>query len=571
MSAREHIVVVTPWYPTVDRPYDGAFVADSVASLRGQGAEVAVVHLVNVATQALSPTSGTDILQVPFGAPGGTSRAEMAHRQAAALRRLPGLFDRSTAVHAHVGIPTGAAVAEVLPPSLRLVVTEHATYLGTELTYPAGRRLYRRVLDRADLVLAVSEGEARRIRAAFPDHRDRVLAAGNPVRLIGSTPVRPAAPLNRWLYVGNLIERKGVHKLLDAFGHWQHERRDATLTLAGSGVDEAALRAHTSRLGLSDHVHFLGAVRPAGLGDVFDGADVLVHLSELETFGMTVAEAALSGLPVVATRSGGPEQVLAHAAEVGAARLVSITASPAEVTAAVRQLEQRDTEDAAAIRAELAAVYGFEGFGRRLLATLRGQRVASDGPRIAIVAGSPIGHERLVRLAAYALARDLQVTAFVTDPAEATRLDPRIDVVDLGSALRWWPHHALDTALLDVLPAATLSALTDTIDHESRWRGRAARVLGRTQARHRRVADALRRRVLHPFAYGFIDPWLSTWLGRERIERGASAAPIAQVIATDLESRTTARLLADQLPSVKVTGVPSLSELDRLAGQVQES
>jgi glycosyltransferase involved in cell wall biosynthesis len=563
MTDRDRIVVVAPWYPVPARPYDGSFVADSVAALRAQGAHVSVVHLVNTATQPL--TRVKDVVQVPFDAPAGTSRAEMSRRQAAALREQPDLFADATAVHAHVGIPTGAAVAEVLPPPLPLVVTEHATYLATELTYPAGRRLYRHVLDRAHRVLAVSEVEARRIRAAFPDRRDRVLAAGNPVRSIGSAPERRSDARDRWLYVGNLIERKGVHQLLAAFARWAADHPTATLTLAGGGADEPALRAQARELGLAERIRFLGPVAPAELGPVLDAADVLVHLSRLETFGMTVVEAAMAGLPVVVTRCGGPEQVLARAAEVGLAQLIPVRASSADVVAAVARISAADADTAAAVRRELEDSYGIERFGARLLATLRGGEERNAGRRVILVAGSPIGHERLVRLSTYALARGLRITAFVTDPAEAVQLDPRIDVVDLGRALRWMPHHVLDAVLLDALPGTILERLATAVDHPSRWRGRTARLLGRTRARHRKVTAALRHRAWHPAVYGFVDPWLSTRIGRDAIERAVAGSDAALVVATDLESRPTARLIADLLPAVRVTGVPSLSELAALA------
>lgn len=563
MTERDQIVVVTPWYPVPERPYDGSFVAESVGALRSSGADVRVVHLVNTATQDLTPTAG--VLQIPFSAPAGTSRGEMAQRQEIALRERPDLFVDATAVHAHVGIPTGAAVAEVLPPSLPLVVTEHATYLATELMYPAGKRLYRRVIDRAHRVLAVSEVEARRIRAAFPDRRDRVIAAGNPVRSIGSARESRHPGHDHWLYVGNLIERKGVRNLVAAFGAWCDTHPAATLTLAGRGADESALRAQASELGVADRVRFLGAVAPAELGRVFDEADVLVHLSRLETFGMTVVEAAMAGLPVVVTRCGGPEQVLARAGEAGVVQFVSIEAPPDEVAAAVKRLSVTHP-DSSAVRAELETSYGVEHFGRRLLATLRGTEEHSTGRRVIMVAGSPTGHERLVRLSTYALARGLRVTAFVTDPTEGVQLDPRIDVVDLGGALRWMPHHVLDALVLDRVPRAVLSSLAEAVDGPSRWRGRASRALGRTQARHLKVATALRRRAFHPAVYGFIDPWLSTRLARDRIQTTAIESDAAAlIIATDLESRPTARLIADSLPEVRVSGVPALSELAELA------
>lgn len=556
------MVVITPWYPTPARPYDGVFVAESCAALATQGVECEVIHLLNTTAQDL-PDPQVGVRRVPFEAPPGTSRAEAARRQQRALASVSDVLESASVVHVHVGIPTGAAVAAVLPDHARLVVTEHATYLATELTYEAGRALYRRVLTRAHRVLTVSDVEARRLRACYPDLRNRVRALGNPVRRL-TAPRRPGTARDRWLYVGNLIARKGVLRLVDAFALWAAGHPDARLELAGGGDLEQAIRDRAAEHGIADRVELLGPVAPADLGAVLDRADVLVHLSELETFGMTVAEAAVVGLPVVTARSGGPEEVLARAAEAGLVRFVPRRPTPEQVVAAVRASADVDATEAERARAELERAYGPAAVGRALGSELAGLETPPRGGRLLLVAGSPVGHDRLAGLAAFALRQQVPVTAVVTDAESARALDDRVEVVLVAPHLAIWPHHLLDTVVLDRLPGRLLDGVAAALDGPSRWRGRASRAVSRVRAKHRTLVREARGRVLHPLLYRRLDPQLLARRGAAALHTAADRHGAALVAVLDAESAALGRTLAERLPAARVTSTPLLAEIEDL-------
>jgi glycosyltransferase involved in cell wall biosynthesis len=66
-------------------------------------------------------------------------------------------------------------------------------------------------------------------------------------------------------------------------------------------------------LGLTGHVRVLGFLpRPQVASLLRDECDVLVLPSQAETFGCVLVEALASGKPVVATRCGGPEDIVTH-------------------------------------------------------------------------------------------------------------------------------------------------------------------------------------------------------------------------------------------------------------------
>lgn len=62
--------------------------------------------------------------------------------------------------------------------------------------------------------------------------------------------------------------------------------------------------------GISDKVQFLRLVAPDKVPTLLAEADVLKMSSHYETFGVVAAEALMAGVPVVATRCGGPECIV---------------------------------------------------------------------------------------------------------------------------------------------------------------------------------------------------------------------------------------------------------------------
>jgi glycosyltransferase involved in cell wall biosynthesis len=118
--------------------------------------------------------------------------------------------------------------------------------------------------------------------------------------------VDPDAPL--LLAVGRLIEQKDHATLLHAFARVRETHPSARLAILGWGPLESATREVARSLGLGDAVLTLGRVEPRAW---LERADLFVHTSRWEGFGIVLLEAMLSGLPVVATAvSAVPEIVV---------------------------------------------------------------------------------------------------------------------------------------------------------------------------------------------------------------------------------------------------------------------
>jgi glycosyltransferase involved in cell wall biosynthesis len=110
------------------------------------------------------------------------------------------------------------------------------------------------------------------------------------------------------LAVGRLEDRKGIPFLLNSFALMPSPAK-VKLVLIGDGRPDVCRRI-ARQLGVADRVVFAGYVDSSTLKMAYGIADVFVHASSMEGFGLVVADAIAVGLPVVATRVGSIPEVV---------------------------------------------------------------------------------------------------------------------------------------------------------------------------------------------------------------------------------------------------------------------
>jgi glycosyltransferase involved in cell wall biosynthesis len=108
---------------------------------------------------------------------------------------------------------------------------------------------------------------------------------------------------------GSLDGNKNHKLLIDAFARVV-SRVPVRLRIAGDGPQRNQLVAQARELGIDAQISFLGVLDKAGMLRELGAADCFALSSRYETFGVVVIEAIAAGLPVVATRCGGPESVI---------------------------------------------------------------------------------------------------------------------------------------------------------------------------------------------------------------------------------------------------------------------
>jgi glycosyltransferase involved in cell wall biosynthesis len=193
-----------------------------------------------------------------------------------------------------------------------------------------GRAMIARVYRGAEVVIALSEECKRELRSVVPEMRVEVV--GNP---IGIPPA--AAPLDRGpptvLFLGVVLERKGVDDLLHAWPTVRAAIPGARLVLGGSGEVERA-RALAERLGIADCVETPGWIGDDDKPPLLEQAWALALPSRREALPMAVLEAMAAGVPVVASRVG----AIPEAVQDGESGLLVDTGDPEGLAAALIEM-----------------------------------------------------------------------------------------------------------------------------------------------------------------------------------------------------------------------------------------
>lgn len=178
----------------------------------------------------------------------------------------------------------------------------------------------------SDAIIAVSTAEARTVVERCGANPDHVIVIPPGVDL---EQFRPAAPADRrpacpWcgskagyvLMAARLQPLKGADLAIRAMAELRPTMRPDLMIAGDVSVDFADYRAEIERLiddlGMRRHVHFVGARSRADLASLMRHAQALIVPSHSETFGLVALEGAASGVPVLASSTGGLREVVVH-------------------------------------------------------------------------------------------------------------------------------------------------------------------------------------------------------------------------------------------------------------------
>lgn len=274
-------------------------------------------------------------------------------------------------LHAHFAYPDGAVAAELgRRLGIPVVVTEHAQWRP----FMDGMPSYARQ------VLASSSGVARYLAVSsavrdtivhFTSRPEQVHVVPNGVDPELFVPdAEQRRDRDEVLFVGMPRRgNKGVEVLLQAMEPVLARRPATRLTVVGGAIHRAAeqhmleLRKTAGAPGLAGKVTFTGALPPAQVASRMARAAVVVLPSHIESFGAVLVEALACGTPVVATRSGGPQDLVTP--EVG--RLCP-TGDPAALAAALLEvLDHPDHFPVDRLRAHAVGRYSWSSVAERVL------------------------------------------------------------------------------------------------------------------------------------------------------------------------------------------------------------
>lgn len=178
------------------------------------------------------------------------------------------------------------------------------------------RRIIRQTLEGADAVIALSCSWADALRSIAP--RARIIVVENAVPGAALREASKVTQFCQFLLLARMDAWKGVDDLLAACTILKNRGTAFQVTLAGpAGSTESGpdLSRRIAAAGLADCVRYIGSVEGASKENLWRMTDVLVQPSHQEGMPMSMLEALMRGIPVVATRVGAIPEVITDGRE----------------------------------------------------------------------------------------------------------------------------------------------------------------------------------------------------------------------------------------------------------------
>ncbi|RLG08295.1 MAG: hypothetical protein DRN68_03955 [Thaumarchaeota archaeon] len=370
--SRLKVLFITSWYPTKEQPVGGIFVRehakavklyDDVVILHCAGEDNRIKGLWRFEEEAdLLLTEGIPTYRVWYRPclPKGNILIYI-YSVFQAFRYIVRQGFRPDIIHAHIyeaGLP---AVIVGKLYNLPVMITEHWSGFPRKALSIKDILIARLAFQNAHRVFPVSKVlqkgiEAYGIRANFQ-------IIPNVVNTELFWPYqKPRNRFKKLLLVALLTPIKGVPYLLQALAQLRGKHDSWHLDIVGDGPARAEYEQMAIKLGIADKVTFHGLKPKREVAEFMRKADLFVLPSLYETFGCVLIEAMASGIPVIATSCGGPEDIVKK--EVG------IIVPPRDISALAgaieKMLDSSDSYKPERIRKYVEETFSPEAVGQQL-------------------------------------------------------------------------------------------------------------------------------------------------------------------------------------------------------------
>lgn len=312
------VFVISKGMPTEQYPLNGIFEFDQAKALARSGAEVAML-VIDFRSGSYKrkygfseyETEGVRVfeLSLPLG----------LYRRALPLLRYLLIKVYKKAVKAcgqpdiiHAQFYSIGAIAAVLKKRYKVpfVITEHSSKLNTDLQNISqlDLNLAKSAYQCADKLIAVSHALAANLKNNFQVEATVIpnIVDVSQFQYVERTPKDDFT----FISVGNLVKIKGFDQLLETFAEAFKADNAVKLSIVGDGPELENLQNTVTRLNLNGKVSLLRTIGRNRIKSFYQEGDAFVLASHSETFGVVFIEAMATGLPVIATSCGGPNDIV---------------------------------------------------------------------------------------------------------------------------------------------------------------------------------------------------------------------------------------------------------------------
>lgn len=317
MNNKLKILFVSRGCPDENFPLNGIFEFDQAKALAACGHEVFFAALdfsrKSKGTLGLSVFSKNGVKVYRFFMPSGVYRRALPLLRMVldyVYKHIISDCGKPDIVHVHFYFM--GAIGSILKTKYGLPVlhTEHSSKLNkpADEISSLDKKLARMAFSAADMVTCVSKALSLRLEENF-GVKSRVIPNIVDDHAFVYRERRKDKAVFDFVSVGRLVPIKNFDKLIPAFAKADLGEK-AKLNIIGDGPERNNLEKMVVATGLKDKVLFHGAATRDKIAEKFHDSDAFILLSERETFGVAMVEAMYTGLPVISSRCGGPEDFI---------------------------------------------------------------------------------------------------------------------------------------------------------------------------------------------------------------------------------------------------------------------
>lgn len=304
MQSDKHILILSSWYPTKDKPFLGNFVKRQ-AELLAQTIKVTVVHVApgNIEDSTHSKNGNFEEIIQYFNHGGNRFQRYLNKRRT--FRQVIEQLSGITHIHAHATFNNGSLFLLAKEHfNCSLIITEHGSVFSKENRKNWSLRkklLFKKVSAKVDQLVAVSEFLKNDISAVYPNF---IQVIGNHIDLeLFNLNSSIAKDKNfSYLHISTLDAVKNPKGIIDAFGIVIKEKPNSSLTIV-SDESYSELKKYASSKGINN-ILFCGPHSWKEVATFYNKAHAFVLNSNYESFSIVLAEAWASGIPVISTPVG---------------------------------------------------------------------------------------------------------------------------------------------------------------------------------------------------------------------------------------------------------------------------
>ena len=311
------IFIVARGYPTKENPILGIFEFNQAKALKAMGHEVIyiAVDLRSIRRKRklgyksfIKEGINIEEISAPIGAvPRDLLVMVGSCFTRKILKRAKTKYGEPVIIHAHF-LNTAAMVSKVITSKDVYIITEHSSMLNQNLSKRQKKQCINTYI-KADALITVSKSLQKRIKDILGLDS---ICVNNMIdtKHFNYDYAQKAGKGFAFVTVSSLTPNKRVDLMIRSFAEFIQDSAadDAELYIIGDGEERERLQSLATQLGVDDKIRFYGVLEQREVRRIFDRSDCFVLTSKRETFGVACAEALLSGIPVIITKCGGPEE-----------------------------------------------------------------------------------------------------------------------------------------------------------------------------------------------------------------------------------------------------------------------